>query len=316
MIKRLITLITMLALTGCGNSDRHHYQGYVEGRNIYLASPFSGTLIKAYVQRGQHVKKGELLFQLDPDPQSIQVSQAFSGLKQAEQVYHDLKNPKRPPEIAAIEAQIGQVTSQVVLAALRVKRNQTLYDKRVLDKDSLDASIEHYEEVLYLKKQYEANLVLAKEGSREYQIKAQSAQVNQSQSKLKEAKWQLAQKRIYAPADGVIFDIYFKEGEFVGMQQPLAALLTPENIQIDFFVPVEALAGMHVRQNITFDCDGCAKNNQAVLNYISPEAEYVPPLVYSRDNRDKLIFRIKADIHDPTKFKPGQPVIVTVFKHE
>ncbi len=315
-IKTVILLTIIAVITGCGNQDQHHYQGYVESRNIYLSAPYSGALLKACVHAGQHVNKGELLFQLDPNPQSLEVKQTAAELKQAEQVYVDLKQPKRPAEIAAIEAQVGQASSQVALAAMRVKRNQTLYDKRVVAKDTLDASAQQYQEMLYLKAQFEANLALANEGSRPDQIKAQEANIALITSKMNQARWQLAQKRLYAPADGVIFETYFREGELVGVQQPLAALLTPDNIRIDFFVPVEALANMRVGQQIMFDCDGCTKNNQAAIYYISPEAEYVPPLVYSRDNRDKLVFRIKANIHDSVKFKPGQPVVVTVSNHD
>lgn len=315
-IKILTLLVTIMSLTSCGNSDQHRYQGYVEGDNIYLAAPYSGALIKSCVHRGQNVKKGELLFQLDPDPQSLQVNETAAALKQVEQVYMDLQEPRRPAEIAAIQAQIGQASSQARLAAVRMKRNQTLFDKHVLDKDTLDASRERHQELLYLKAQFEANLKLAQEGSRPAQIKAQEAQIALVKSKMNQTQWQLTQKSVYAPAAGVIFDTYFFPGEFVGIQQPIAALLTPDNIHISFFVPASALPGIRVDQQITFGCDGCAENNVAIISYISPEAEYVPPLVYSRDNRDKLVFRVKAAISDSMKFKPGQPVIVTVPKND
>lgn len=314
-MKALIILMTLVTLSSCNNADQRQYQGYVEGLNIYLAAPYSGTLTKAYVQRGQCVKKGELLFQLDANPQMLAIAEAKAALEQARHVYLDLKKPRRPPEIAAIEAQIGQATAQVNLADLRVKRNQILYNKHVLAKDSLDASVEHYNEVLDLKAQYEANLSLAKEGSRESQIKAQAAQIGLLKAKIERAKWDLMQKTFYAPSAGVIFDTYFRKGEFVGVQQPVAALLTPDNILIEFFVPADALADLQVGKKITFDCDGCGKTNPAVIQYISPEAEYVPPLVYSRENRDKLVFRVKAGIQDAARFKPGQPVVVTVSKN-
>ncbi len=199
----------------------------------------------------------------------------------------------------------------MTLAELRVKRN-----KHVLDKDTLDASLERYHELTYLKQQFEANLALAKQGARVEQIKAQKSQIAVLSSKVNLSRWQLSQKSFYAIADGMIFDTYYKKGEFVDAARPVAALLTPDNIRIEFFVPAEELAYLHVKKKITFDCDGCSKNNQAEINYISPEAEYVPPLVYSRENRDKLVFRIKATIKDAARFKPGQPVVVTVSRHE
>ncbi len=109
----------------------------------------------------------------------------------------------------------------------------------------------------------------------------------------------------YAPAEGLIFDTYFIKGEFVPSQQAIASLLTPDNIRIEFFVPAIALHYLHVGEKITFTCEGCSDDNQATIRYISPKAEYIPPLVYSNENADKLVFRVKASIHHPEQFKPG-----------
>lgn len=311
-----VLLITTGFFTGCGNSDKHRYQGYVEGENIYLASPYSGKLIQALVLRGERVKKGELLFKLDPYPQMLDIQEATASLKKGKQQEINLKKPRRTQEIDAIKAQIGQANEQIALAAIRVKRNQSLYAKHFVDKDTLDESQERHSELLYLKAQFEANLALAKEGSRIHEIKAQQEQVSELEAKLAQSEWELKQKTIYAPANGVIFDTYFKPGEFVDGGHPVAALLTPENFRIEFFVSADALTTLHIGQKIAFECDGCALNNHATIAYISPEAEYVPPLVYSRENKDKLVFRVKARIDHSENYKPGQPVIAIVADHE
>lgn len=314
MVRTLAAFILIAALSACGNPDLT-YQGYVEGENIYLASPYYGILEQVFVLRGQSVKKGMLLFKLDPNPQALQIKQAASALEQAKYIYHDMTMPKRTPEITAIMAQISQTETQIRLAALRVNRNQTLYSKHVLDKDTFDASVEHYKELSDVKAQFEANLALAKLGSRSSQLKAQQAQVLFLYRKKKEVEWEIAQKSFYAPADGVIFDTYFKKGEFVDSKKPVAALLTTDNRFIEFFVPAGVLPLLSVGKHITFDCQGCSKKNQAQVQYISPEAEYLPPLVYSRENMDKLVFRIKATMDKADQFKPGQPVVVTVPTH-
>lgn len=303
-------------VTGCHRHEKHDYQGYVEGENIYLASPYSGDLSSMLIQRGQQVKKNQLLFTLDPNPQKISLMESSAAVEQAQQVYNDLKKPKRPDELAAIAAQVAQAEAQVNLATLRVKRNQILFDKHVLDKDSLDASIERAHELTALKTQFEANLALAKLGGREDQIKAQLAQISIFKAKMNQAQWQLDQKSLYSPADGIIFDTYYKLGEFVDTARPVLSLLAPENIQVEFFVSAEAVGAMKLNQKIIFNCEGCKPNNFAVIQYISPEAEYTPPLVYSRENIDKLVFRIKAHPAEPLRFKPGQPVVVTVISDE
>ena len=309
-LRILFFLSLVFCLTSCNRGE--HFEGYVEGENIYLASPFYGVLQKLLVQRGQHVNKGTLLFVLDPNPQLINIAQIKGELDQAQNTLTDLKKPRRLPEIAAIESQIEQTNAQISLAQIRVSRYQKLYEKNASDKDTLDAALANLRQQQDLKLQYEANLALAKLGSRDDQIKAQQSQVDSLLEKLKEAQWELDQKTLYAPASGTIFDTYFREGEFVIAQQPVVSLLTPENIRIEFFVPLTFLAKVKIGQKITFDCEGCAKNNGAVISYISPDAEYLPPLVYSRDNNANLVFRIKANINEPLSFKPGQPVVVNL----
>lgn len=303
-------------LSSCHHARHHHYQGYIEGKNLYLSSPFSGKLVEFLVERGQQVKKGQLLFRLDDNPQLLDIKQSQALLVQAKKVLIDLSKPRRLPEINAIIAQIGQADAQIKLATLRVKRNQALVKKNALDQDTLDASVEKLNELNYLKMQVEENLKLAKDGSRPDQIKAQKALVFSLLAKVNNSKWDLSQKSIYAPADGIIFDTYFLQGELVPATHPIASLLEPSNIRVEFFVPALELSTIHLNQMITIECDGCTGKNQARISYISPEAEYMPPLIYSRSNNDKLVFRVKAALDKSTQLKPGQPVTVLVPIHE
>ncbi|WP_162264401.1 HlyD family secretion protein [Legionella quateirensis] len=311
-LKSLFIFIMIMILNGCNSNKHEQFEGYVEGENIFLASPFYGVLNHLAVQRGQQVKKGALLYSLDPNPQLMNIIQIQGELAQAKSQLTDLKRPRRPEEIDAIEAQIQQTNAQITLADIRVSRYQKLVDKQASDKDSLDAALAYLQQQKELKLQYEANLALAKLGSREDLIAAQQGVVDSLIAKLNISQWELAQKTIYAPADGVIFDTYYRTGEYVAAQQSVLSLLTPENIRIEFFVPLEFLAQLKVGQKISFDCDGCQKNNPAVISYISPDAEYLPPLVYSQDNSSKLVFRIKARINNSSLFKPGQPVMVNL----
>lgn len=296
----------------CNNDTHPSFEGYIEAENIYIASPYSGRLDHLWVKQGQHVNKGNLLFNLDPNPQQFRVTQLKSELEQARNTLIDLKKPRRAQEISAIQAQIEQVAAQITLAEIRVSRFQKLYDKNASDQDTLDAAKANLQQQKDLKLQYEENLALAKLGGREDQIKAQQNQVDALTAKLEDAQWALLQKSQSAPASGLIFDTLYREGEFVINQQPVLALLSAENIKVEFFVPVKYLSQFSLGQTIHFNCEGCQENNPATISFISPEAEYLPPLVYSRENNANLVFKIRARIANPFSFKPGQPVVVTI----
>lgn len=299
-----------MSICGCHSSNKDHFQGYIEAENTYLASPYSGLLMVLAVHRGDLVKKGQLLFQLDRNPQAIVIDKSQQEIAEAKHVLQDLSNPQRPPEISAIEAQIAQVEANIDLAAVRVRRYQQLYDRKVGSKDTLDEAVENLKRQKKLKEQYQANLELAKLGSREEQIRAQQRKIASLTAQYEEAKWELDQKQKVAPEAGLIFDTYFTVGEFVAAGQAVLSLISAKHVYATFFVPVETLQRIKLKQQVGLRVDGLKQEGEGIIDYISPEAEYLPPLVYSRDNNDKIVFRIKARIPDYLNYKPGLPITV------
>lgn len=300
----------LVILAGCSESHKKAYQGYIETDNIYLASPYSGILEQLFVKRGQQVKKGQTLFQLDKNPQLLTVEEYKGLLSQATSLLHNLQKPRRQPEIEAIMAQIERVKANKALAELRVKRMKALYEKNAVNQDTVDEAIARYQEQNELEIEYQENLKLAQMGGRKEEIAAQKAQVESLFEKLNNAKWALQQKHIVAPEDGIIFDTYYVQGEFVGSEQAVVALLTHSNVHVEFFVPAEIVSQIQLGQTLEFQATERDDRGKAVISYISPEAEYMPPLIYSRDNNDKLIFRIQALLSTFNEYKPGQPVTV------
>jgi HlyD family secretion protein len=188
-----------------------------------------------------------------------------------------------------------------------------LYKKQAVDLDHLDETKTYQQQLLASKAQSIANYELAQLGARIDQIKSQQARLKQAKMALMIGEWKARQKIIESPADGIIFDTYFQQGEYVPDAKPIASLLPIDGVRIEFFVSARDLARLELNQTVYFTCEGCAKTNEALIEYISPEAEYTPPLVYTRENSDKIVFRIKANIKRPQSFKPGQPVTITGF---
>lgn len=309
--KLWFVLVCVALIMGCHRPE-HHYHGYIESDTLYLSQPFAGVLKHHYVRRGEYVKKGQVLFEMDPDPETFQLVQAKASLAQGQQILEDLKKSRRAPELDAIKAQISQVDAEIYLAELRFKRNQTLFHKKVIAPDTLDASQENLKERLAHKMQLEANLALAQLGARSNQIDAQ-IQANKSLSAAIDlAQWSVAQKKIIAPMDGYIFDTFYREGEYVTAASPVASLVTRQHVYIEFFVPLRDLHDLSIGKKITYSYLKGSKEFHAMVVYVSPKAEYMPPLVYSNENFDKLVFRIKAKILDKNEVFPGEPVTVTI----
>jgi HlyD family secretion protein len=306
------SLFFVLSLSACDSSTKDSIQGYVESEDLYLTSPYSGVLRKLPVERGAHVKKGDLIFQLASNPETLKLSEIETFLDQEIAVLKDLKAPRRNLELLAAKEQVDQVSARLSLAKLRMKRFKVLYERKAGTLDKSDAARHRFEEINALKKQKEYELEFAKLGARKDKIFAQTAKVKRVIARKDFIEWQLKQKSRYAPDAGVIADTYYVEGEWVPAGKPVAALQMPAYIWVDFFVPIKLLPKLHSGQIVSLSCAGCVPS-KAKIAYISPEAEYVPPLVYSRDNHDKLVFRVRAKPAKPSLFKPGQPVTVSGF---
>jgi len=315
-IKKYLPILLLIALTACDRSHENTFQGYVEANNIFLTASFSGTLISLPFERGADVHLGDVVFQLDSNPQALELEAEKLLLKESDFDLKDQESPKRHPEIEAGKAQIEQVDARLRLAKLRQERYKLLYQKKAGNLDQADEAREYLVELEALKSQRESELDLLKLGARKNIIEEKKTRVKFLLEKIKIAKWQLAQKTGYATGDGNIFDTYYREGEWVAAGTPVVSLLLPKDIFIEFFVPASMLPKLKLNQTVYFTCAGCATKNEAVIDYIAREAEYVPPLVYSRDNYHNLVFRISAKPIKPSIFKPGQPVTITGFKHD
>ncbi len=144
------------------------------------------------------------------------------------------------------------------------------------------------------------------------QLDADTAQVAAQQAALDKAKWSFDQKQQFAPADAIVHDTLYRQGEFVAAGNPVVALLPPENLKVRFFVPQEKLPQIKIGQSVSIQCDGAPRKIDATINYISTQAEYTPPVIYSRETRANLVFMIEAKISlaDAADVRPGQPADV------
>lgn len=141
---------------------------------------------------------------------------------------------------------------------------------------------------------------------------AQAAGLMAAQSSYQQMQWAVKEKRKLSPLSGMVFDTFFRVGEKVQANQPVLALLSAEHIKVLFYVPEEALSQLKIGDVISFDCDHCQKNLTAKIEFISKEAQYTPPVLYSKGSREKLVYLVRAKIPEKIalQFHPGQPVDV------
>ena len=138
------------------------------------------------------------------------------------------------------------------------------------------------------------------------------AALRSAQVRLNSARTRLERRRLASPVTGTVQEIYFRVGEMVPAGRPIVSLLPPENVRVRFFVPQATLPQVHIGDRIAIGCDGCAPGLMARVNFISAQAEFTPPMIYSLEERARLVFRIEAIPERPADVRVGQPVSIAL----
>lgn len=299
-------------LTGCAPEDRIEIQGYVEGEFVHVASPFAGKLEKLGVQRGDRVEAGVLLFELENTAEQAARMEAERRLAQAEATLEDARKGRRPTEMASLVAQLQQAQTAAELAARELLRQEQLARSGATSTDDVDRARSTHDQNRHRVTQLEADLKTAQLGLRSDQVIAAEAEVRAREAALARTDWELAQKKQDAPKTGLVSDTLYREGEWVAAGRPVVVLLPPENIKVRAFVPEPRLGSVHHGDTAQVVVDGVAQPFAGRVSFISPQAEFTPPVIYSRESRSKLVFMIEITFAPDTarKLNPGQPVDV------
>ncbi len=302
----------VLLAAGCARRDSTAYQGYLEGEFIYLASPLAGRLDKLAVQKGAQVAAGAPLFTLEQGAELTTLREAAERLRQAQARLADLRKGQRPSELAALEARLAQARTARELSGLELERATKLRQTAVLSDDDFDRVRLNHEANTTLVTETAAHLITAQLGGRADVIAAGEADTAAAQAALDRAGWAVAQKSVAAPRAGLVYDTLYREGEFVAAAAPVVTLLPPENLKVRFFVPEAEFGALKAGATVRVALSGRPAPLAARINYLSPQPEYTPPVLYNRENRAKLVFLVEA-VFDPAVARglhPGQPVEV------
>ncbi|KTC84103.1 hemolysin D [Legionella brunensis] len=264
-------------LTGCNQQTAITFPGYAEGRYTYLSPLFAGTLKSLNVTPGMEVQAGQVLFtlELQPTNQNLTIAKA-----KIQEVTNQLQKAKVYFEL--------QKTNNL--------RNTALLKKEIISKEEFEHGRSAYEQALEDKKAAEARLI--------------SVQADE-----KKILWEISQKTVVSPVNAIVYNTFYTEGENIEAGAPVLSLLDPKQVKIIFFVPQNLLGQVRLNQPIEVSYDASKTPIKAKISYIADRVEYTPPVIYSIEERQKLVFRVEAkpDLNTVlSKIHPGQPVSITL----
>ncbi len=264
----LIVFLSLL-LVSCPPKS-YRAQGYIDVRYTYVSSNVSGRIQKLLVSRGDTVKKDQLLFILEAEPEKSQLDQAKFQVMQARD-------------------QLQTAVAELALAKITLDRQVKLEKKEAIDIQTVDQTRTRHKQAV---------------ANQERAINNLQAQ----EAVLERAKWFYSEKKIQSVKDGRVFDTFYLPGELVPPDTPILALISKKNIYAIFYVNGLMLNRLAINQKVMI-YKGDSNPIPARITFISPVAEYTPPVIYSNQTNHKLVFRVEVTPLIPTfALHPGEPV--------
>jgi HlyD family secretion protein len=224
----------------------------------------------------------------------------------------DISKGSRPEEIAAMEARLGQSRAAADLAKLELARQTDLFKAGAISASDFDRARLTHKGLAQSVDEDKARLETARLGGRSDAVQAAGALVQGAQDAVAHAKWSVDQKSQAAPADALVYDTLYRQGEYVTAGSPVVTLLPPANIKVRFFVAEPDFGLIKAGDHVAVSIDGQPAPLDGRVTYLSPQPEFTPPVLYNQDNRSKLVYMIEAVFPDKVAadLHPGEPVDV------
>jgi len=303
----LIVVISAV-LPGFGEPLVIEYNGYAEGDYVYVAPAAVGRITVIQAQEGQNVVAGETLFQSDDSHQAATLHTAQAQVAVALANLENLATGGREEEIDVILASLDQARADQHLARTTLERSQRLLVGGSVSQARVDADSASLQSADARVAQLQAQLSVAELPARSAQRIAAEATLEAARAQLDDARSALEDRTVEAPIGGRVDKVYYERGEVAVAGAPVVSILPPESLRALFFIPESDRAKIELGEVFDVSCSGCASDVAARLTRIAATPQFTPPIIYSRDERSRLVFRAEALLENPGDLLPGQPL--------
>jgi HlyD family secretion protein len=207
--------------------------------------------------------------------------------------------------------EVGRVQNLSVREGDTIKTGELLF---TVDDDLQQADLAQIKAALVNAQQtFDRASQLAKTGAgTQKDLDAAVATLRDAQARLNSSQTRLARRTVYSPVTGTVQEVYYRPGEMVPSGRPVVSVLPPGNIKVRFYVPQTVLQSIDYGDTVNVHCDGCESGLTAKVSFIARQSEFTPPVIYSLEERSKLVYLVEAIPEKPAALRVGQPVDVTL----
>ena len=286
--------------------------GDVEGEYVHLAPVSAATLVEVAPRQGDRVKAGDVVARQERADAEIALAEAMAARDSAEAELANLREGSRPEEIAVTEASLDAARVRLREAERQATRRTALAERGVVAQADLEATLAARDTAQTEVAELEAALTVQRLPARVQVVAAAESRLRGAEAAVRDARWRLDQRDLPAPADGEVSDVFRRIGEIAGPTAPVLSLLPDGAWKLVVFVGEAEVAGIAPGARLDVRCDGCPAGLAATVSYVSDAPEFTPPVIYSVENRQKLVYRVEARPADAgSSLRPGQIVDVS-----
>lgn len=288
--------------------------GYVEGEYTLIAPVEIAQVATVHVRRGDRLVAGAILAEMERQSVEIALSEAQANVAQAKSRLADLLEGARPEEIEVIEANLASARLQADEAERVLARTAELSARGVVTDAQLDDAETAAEVSKARVAQITAELAVARLPARSQAIASARATVAAAEAARDRVNWRLENTSLSLAEPVTVIDIIRHQGEIAGPSAPVMSVLPDGAVKLRLYIPESNFRSIAVGDVLRVECSGCADDLTARVSYISDEPEFTPPVIYSLDSRQKLVYLVEARPDGSHALKPGQIVDVALPK--
>jgi HlyD family secretion protein len=317
-MRRLVLIAAILAASAIlwrvwsGSGEADAFLGYVEGELLYIGPVEGERLERLAVEAGSHVEKGAQLFSMATPLLDQQRAEATARIDQMEAQLENLRaSLNRPEQIAVLQAAVTRAEAAVKLSTSDYSRKKTLLSHGNATKEAFDQAEMALSRDTAMLEEAKRQVEAARIPGRSQEITGAEAALAQARRQRETIDTRISRQNVFAPAAGIVQDIYLRPGEMVNAAQPVLSLLPPENRKVRFYVPQARLSELALGERVKVSCDGCAADLYGRISFMANREEYTPPVIFSDVERVKLVFKLEARLEGAARELPlGLPVAI------
>lgn len=292
---------------GLGGDPGPRFNGYVEIDYVYVAPVAGGRITGIAVTEGQRVSEGQVLVSLDARQQTATLLAAEAQVAAAEAALRDLETGGRDAEIAVARANLAQAEADLQLARETAERSARLYDEGIVTQSRYDQDQTALDVAEARVAQLAAQVKVTAMPARDAQQQQAEANLAAARANAEEARVALSERQILAPADGQVEKLFYSAGEVDSAGGPLLSLRPDGALKVKLYLPETVRSTYPVGSVFRVSCDGCPDGITATVSHLAADPQFTPPVIYSRDERQRLSFLAEASVAGGD-LPPGQPV--------